>query len=240
LVQRLAAAKRRGKVAFFVQVNLLAIAELADGVVAELDADRVSNARRLVRHLWEFEVEFSYVLADPEPRLKQWRATEARRQARIRAEGEVPASPFDRLLADDYERAREEDGFLPSLQQMAESLGRHERYRVEYRPLSALSHPGLWGTARYSDVTEEDVEAAWAGRADVDAIKLRRVELTHQDRTMVIAQCLLCVFQALTSIYRARQHLEIEYADLVNELRELDARVVRVVAPVAQPDESSA
>jgi hypothetical protein len=121
----LAQPRPRTHAAYYGAVNLFAISELAEGVLSELVASRRNNAIRLVRHVWEFEVEMSWVLADPQQRIAHWRATEARRQRLTRENPDgVPDNPYDRMLADLDERAREEGTFIPSVQGMADSLGR--------------------------------------------------------------------------------------------------------------------
>jgi hypothetical protein len=211
-----------------VQTNLFAIEELAEGVLAETTANRISNARRLARHLWEFELELSFILEDPDERLKQWRAEEARRWIRTREDRNAPTEdPFESLLLAGFATTRTGGGFLPTVEEMASALGRADQYREEYRGLSYLSHPGLRGVSHYADVSDEDVKHASAGHADVDAVPLGRWAPADAERERVLLQALLSLGRALRSI---DGKTETGFSD---EVREIELAFDRLVGRAA-------
>lgn len=154
-------------------VSLLSMSEIIHGVISELGAGRLPNGARLVRHLWEYSVEFLYVVQDPEPRLAQFMISYARR-----AEGAPPLEGMDpglyaesfpdatrSDLAKDIAAARQEEADrretlgrpllphekadIPSIKEMAACVGLAAAYEASYRRLSHLAHPGLWGMSRY-------------------------------------------------------------------------------------------
>jgi hypothetical protein len=213
--------------AHYAALSLHAIDELAEGVISELEAQRRNNAIRLVRHVWEFELEMAWVLAEPETRIERWRVTEARRRRLMRdPTAERTDERLERLLAEEYERARERGAaFMPNVEQMATELARADRYRSEYRSLSYLSHPGLWGTANYADVSEADVERAWKGEVDLGATVLRRRPPDPETFERVALQLVLSIGRAMEPAERVLgvglrapvQALMTSFAQIVSE-----------------------
>lgn len=188
--------------AHYVTLTALAIDELVEGVLAEVQASRLQNAARLTRHAWEFEMELTWVMAEPETRIDRWRNNEARR-SHLLSDPKSPAPVddwFAQMLAADYERARNvPNSFLPSVQQMARDLGREVWYRDEYRALSCVSHPGLRGTAVYSAATDADKERARRGEAVLGDVPVGRQPPESWRIEMVALQVVLVVARTLAT-----------------------------------------
>ena len=163
------------------RVFLAGARELLAGVIAELEAERPTNAIRLARHLFEFELEFFYLTDRPAVRIQQWFAQSARRGLTI--EERVSGVRFSREakgqmnahIARAKNAAEERQGKpdtpegwgLPPLavmQEVAEDSQPHraENYDLFYRHSSSLSHPGPLSGATYV----QNVGGALRVRAD--------------------------------------------------------------------------
>lgn len=196
----------------FAGVMLFALDELVEGALAELKARRVHNAARLARHAWEFELELTWVMTDPAKRLPRWRSNEARREHHLGADGYKDPRVAE-LLAAEYERARKVPGsFMPTVERMADDLGRASQYRSEYRKMSYVSHPGFRSITWYSPATEADVERSQRGEL-VPIPHMREAAAGMVDSValmlaLVVARALDPVEQAFgTSLATDRQRL---------------------------------
>lgn len=148
---------------------LAAATELAEGVAAEVAAGRLQNAGRLARHLFEFDIEMSWVLDNPAVRLP----TRYAEEARSTFERMNPAV-LDRLLTPDMDPGREQlvallaserarlgrsgnASVLPARETMADDLGRLEEFKAVYPSMSWTSHPGLSSAGRHVELDGDRV-----------------------------------------------------------------------------------
>lgn len=162
------------------RVYLVASIELAHGVLDAVAAGRPTNALRMARHIYEFELQLDYILDRPAVRLLQLSADGAqrallaeelvpglkltekrRRQYQVAVAKAKDAADGRRALVPDRAKLPTEEGWrLPSLEDMAAALssrraGRKEDYDLQYRGASQLSHPSLLGVATYFDPDAE-------------------------------------------------------------------------------------
>ncbi len=163
--------------AFFAEMVVVTTSELVHGIQSEVGEQRLANATRLARHLFEHQVDLHYTLQNFGPRIRQRIAEEAR-SAVEHSDGPFPSGPVaDQLKASLADARRREDqarrdaravrdgssqsksdpddrGFLPSLEQRAKAVGLEHRY-VDYRSMSAISHPGFRSAIRQLRPTPE-------------------------------------------------------------------------------------
>ena len=147
--------------------TLMRARELAAGVVSELEAGRGRNAMPLARHLFEEYLVVSYVLDDPEPRLDQYRASEAQSRLDMARQGDLldHMPPEQRAMLEGIEaaaRAKQQAatqgraavspsdrGTLPTLRSMASAVDALTDYRFFYAGVSRYSHPNLSNVSAY-------------------------------------------------------------------------------------------
>jgi len=199
--------------------------------MSELNEGREDNAVRLLRHLWEFELELTYVLREPDQRLPQVVAGEARNYVRIGKQD--PSSRFDQRLRADYAKSQEDKAmaYLPSREVMATAIGRNTEYTDWYRPLSARSHPGVRAGERFADVTEADLEAAWSGEIDLSAIRVRRPDAGRPaQRDQIVAGVAVELWRSLvaTGPHLSQEAVETLRGPLFSLQRELSEAVAEL------------
>lgn len=148
----------RLRVDLYALLTIGAVYELSEGTLAETRAKRPINASRLARHLFEFDVETSWVLRHPEIRVERRVAEDIRQWLKLVPDDDVPASV-------NLEAAREfvaevraripaaelgnHGDLIPSRRQMARELSPVEDYDLAYGRLSHVSHPGLLAGGRF-------------------------------------------------------------------------------------------
>lgn len=133
-----------------------AVHEMAEGVIEERRVGRVSNATRLARHLYEHDLESSWVLTEPRPRLRRRVAEEFRNGFERLPTGAVVDSEsswmrdyLDEVRAEMPRDEIERDGrLMPSSRSMARSMGALEECDRAYRLLSWTSRPGFLAAYR--------------------------------------------------------------------------------------------
>lgn len=154
---------------------LAAALEAARGVLSEIESGRPTNAIRLARHIYEYELHLEYVLDRPGERLLQLQADDASR--RILANRLVPELKLRRRTVGAYQAivdasslaaknrgwrkkkgSPEKGPTLPTMEAMAKLLddrqpGRGWLYDLVYRGASVLSHPGLLSADTYVEAT---------------------------------------------------------------------------------------
>ena len=149
-------------------------AEAARGVLSEVVADRPTNAIRLARHIYEYELQIDYVLDLPRVRRSQLRADDARNRLLMvelvpelrltkkmkRRLTEIVEKSESEAASRDWtkKRGKPEDGpTLPKFERMAQLLAarwtdRDQHYNLVYRGASAISHPGLLAADTYVEL----------------------------------------------------------------------------------------
>ncbi len=155
-------------------ITLGEVRELAAGVLDERRAGRRTNAVRLARHLFEYDVESAWVTADPKARVKRAFGEEMRRLCE-----EVPAErtahmdlSVARAFVDEVRGglSRRERGnygeLLPSRKVMAEAVGALETYHGDYAEMSWLAHPGLTSGTRFLRLVDDHGELLAAPTPD--------------------------------------------------------------------------
>ncbi len=220
---------------FYALIILGAVHELAEGVADEAAVGRDSNATRLARHLMEHDFESSWILKDPEPRMRR-RLAEEYRNALERTEGASESldpdtfEVMDTFLQDvKAEVPKAEWGrygeLVPTFSKMAKNLEAEDDYRRSYQLLSWLSHPGF--VFAYKSI---------APTSDAGSIKLRfdaaQVTYTFSTLSRAAHSTARCVDRCAPF---AGAVLPDDFSHLCAEVRDLNAAVEQAVSAESDP-----
>lgn len=174
LGEKVSETQARTRIRWLGKLYLSAARELLAGVIAELEVERATNAIRLARHLYEYELEFAYLSDLPGIRIDQWFAEHAQRglilheripelglrddvveQMRDRVEASKAAAAVRKVDADAAGKGEKPEGWrLPDREAMERALLDREPHRAGdydlfYRHSSSLSHPGSLALTTY-------------------------------------------------------------------------------------------